>query len=127
MKSKFTNEEKQTYESRLPDSSLIFHSDRGSNYCSKTLNDYVKSLGLVRSFSRRYVPYDNSVIESFFASIKREELYRKKYRSETDLYQAIDDYIEFYNTRRPHSKIQYKTPEQKEREYAVTFGIIELE
>ena len=83
------------YESRLPDSSLIFHSDRGSNYCSKTLNDYVKSLGLVRSFSRPYVPYDNSVIESFFASMKREELYRKKYRTETDLYQAIDDYIEF--------------------------------
>lgn len=118
---------KQAYESRLPDSSLIFHSDRGSNYCSKTLNDYVKSLGLVRSFSRPYVPYDNSVIESFFASMKREELYRKKYRTETDLYQAIDDYIEFYNTRRPHSKIQYKTPEQKEREYAVTFGVIELE
>jgi transposase InsO family protein len=81
----------------------------------------------VRSFSRPYVPYDNSAIESFFASMKREELYKKKYRTETDLYQAIDDYIEFYNTRRPHSKIQYKTPEQKEWEYAVTFGIIELE
>lgn len=118
---------KQAYESRLPDASLIFHSDRGSNYCSKTLNDYVKSLGFVRSFSRPYVPYDNSVIESFFASMKREELYRKRYRTETDLYQAIDDYIEFYNTRRPHSKIQYKTPEQKEREYAVTFGILKLE
>ena len=118
---------KQAYESRLPDSSLIFHSDRGSNYCSKTLNDYVKSLGFVRSFSRPYVPYDNSVIESFFASMKREELYRKKYRTEPDLYQAIDDYIEFYNTRRPHSKIQYKTPEQKEREYAVTFGMSEIE
>ena len=51
----------------------------------------------------------------------------KKYRTETDFYQAIDDYMEFYNTRRPHSKIQYKTPEQKEREYAMTFGIIELE
>ena len=56
---------------------------------------FVKSLGLVRSFSRLYVPYDNSVIESFFASTKREELYRKKYRTETDLYQAIDDYIDF--------------------------------
>ena len=41
---------KQAYEARLPDSSLIFHTDRGSNYCSKTLNDYVKALGLVRSF-----------------------------------------------------------------------------
>ena len=44
---------KQAYESRLPDSSLIFHSDRGSNYCSKTLNDYVKSLGLMRFFQDR--------------------------------------------------------------------------
>ena len=41
---------KQAYVTRLPDSSLIFHSDRGSNYCSKTLNDYVRELGLVRSF-----------------------------------------------------------------------------
>ena len=113
---------KQAYEARLPDSSLIFHTDRGSNYCSKTLNDYVKALGLVRSFSRPYVPYDNSVIESFFASMKREELYRKKYRTENELYQSIDEYMEFYNTCRPHSRIQYKTPEQKEREYAITFG-----
>ena len=102
---------KQAYEARLPDSSLIFHADRGSNYCSKTLNDYVKSLGLVRSFSRPYVPYDNSVIESFFASMKREELYRKKYRTENELYQSIGEYMEFYNTCRPHSRIQYKTPE----------------
>ncbi|MBQ7314708.1 MAG: hypothetical protein IJW83_01705 [Clostridia bacterium] len=39
----------------------------------------------------------------------------------------MDDCIYFYNTRRPHSKIQYKTPEQKEWEYAMTFAIIELE
>ena len=76
-------------------------------------------------FSRPYVPYDNSVIESFFASMKREELYRKKYRTENELYQSIDEYMEFYNSRRPHSKIQYKTPEQKEREYAMIFGTTE--
>lgn len=118
---------KQAYESRLPASALIFHSDRGSNYCSKTLNDYIKSLGFVRSFSRPHIPYDNSVIESFFASMKREELYRKIYRTEADFYQAIDVYIAFYNMQRPHSKIQYKTPEQKEWEHAVTFGVIALE
>ena len=109
---------KQAYACRQPSPSLIFHTDRGANYCSKTLNDYIKSLGITRSFSRPYVPYDNSVVESFFASLKREELYRKKYRTENELYQAIDDYMEFYNTRRPHAKIQYKTPEQKEREYS---------
>ena len=53
---------KQAYESRLPDSSLIFHSDRGSNYCSKTLNEYVKSLGFVRSFSRPYVLFRMTIL-----------------------------------------------------------------
>lgn len=112
---------RQAYENRQPSSSLIFHTDRGANYCSKTLNDYIKSLGITRSFSRPYVSYDNSVIESFFASLKREELYRKKYRTEGELFQALNDYMDFYNTRRPHAKIQYKTPEQKEREYSVIF------
>lgn len=112
---------RQAYENRQPSSSLIFHTDRGANYCSKTLNDYIKSLGITRSFSRPYVPYDNSVIESFFASLKREELYRKKYRTEGELFQALNDYMDFYNTRRPHAKIQYKTPEQKEREYSAIF------
>ena len=113
---------RQAYENRQPSSSLIFHTDRGANYCSKTLNDYIKSLGITRSFSRPYIPYDNSVIESFFASLKREELYRKKYRTEGELFQALNDYMDFYNTRRPHAKIQYKTPEQKEREYSAIFG-----
>lgn len=113
---------RQAYENRQPSSSLIFHTDRGANYCSKTLNDYIKSLGITHSFSRPYVPYDNSVIESFFASLKREELYRKKYRTEGELFQALNDYMDFYNTRRPHAKIQYKTPEQKEREYSAIFG-----
>lgn len=108
---------KVAYEERNPSTSLIFHTDRGSNYISKGLNDYLKSLQVTHSFSRAYVPYDNSVMESFFASLKREELYKKKYRSEKEFYKAVDDYIEFYNERRPHAKLQYKTPNQKEREY----------
>ena len=118
---------KNAYENRKPPTTLIFHTDRGANYCSKTLNDYIKSLDITRSFSRPYVPYDNSVIESFFASLKREELYRKKYRTENELLQAIEDYMEFYNTRRPHAKIQYKTPEQKEREYYAIFEVLDDE
>ena len=107
------------YRKRQPDSSLIFHTDRGGNYCSKTMNDYIRSLNITHSFSRAYVPYDNSVMESFFASMKREELYRTKYRSELDFRNAVYKYILFYNTKRPHRKLQYKTPEQKEREYAL--------
>ncbi len=107
------------YKERQPDSSLIFHTDRGGNYRSKTMNDYIRSLNITHSFSRSHVPYDNSVIESFFSSMKREELYRTKYRSESDFRNAVDQYIIFYNTRRPHKKLKYKTPAQKEEEYAL--------
>ncbi len=107
----------QAYEHRRPDASLIFHTDRGGNYRSSALCDYFKKLGVTHSFSRARVPYDNSVMESFFASLKREELYRTKYRSEREFKAAVDSYIEFYNDKRPHAKLKYKTPNQKEAEY----------
>ena len=115
MKSTFQS----AYKTRRPGSSLIFHTDRGGNYRSKTMNDYIRSLNIAHSFSRAHVPYDNSVMVSFFSSKKREELYRTKYRSESDFRNAVDKYIVFYNTKRPHKKLQYKTPEQKEEEYAL--------
>ena len=113
------------YKKRQPNSNLIFHTDRGGNYRSKTMNDYLRSLNITHSFSRAYVPYDNSVMESFFSSFKREELYRTKYRSKADFYKAVDNYMDFYNTKRPHKKLQYKTPQQKEEEY--TLKIAELQ
>ena len=77
------------YINRKPSGDLIYHTDRGSNYCSKTMTDYLKSLSITHSFSRAYVPYDNSVMETFFSSMKREELYRTKYRSEAEFRAAI--------------------------------------
>ena len=115
VKSTFQN----AYKERHPNIGLIFHTDRGSNYRSKSMNDCMRSLNITHSFSRAHVPYDNSIMESFFASMKREELYRTKYRSETDFRKAVDKYMLFYNTKRPHRKLQYKTPEQKEQEYAL--------
>ena len=56
-------------------------------------------------------------MESFFSNMKREELYRTKYRSEKEFRTAVKDYIQFYNEKRPHSKNNYKTPSQKEAEY----------
>ena len=106
------------YEEQQPNSNLVFHTDRGSNYRSKAMYDYLISLNVTQSFSRAYVPHDNSVMESFFSSMKREDLYRTKYRSEADFRSAVDKYIIFYNTKRPHKKLQYKTPQQKEEEYA---------
>ena len=106
------------YQLRNPKQPLMFHTDRGSNYCSKAFCEYLESLKIIeRSFSRKGTPYDNAVIESFFSSLKREELYRTNYRSENDFLRSLSDYIIFYNTRRPHSNNNYKTPESKEQEY----------
>lgn len=108
----------KAYEERKPEASLIFHTDRGTNYRSKTFRKCLSSLAVTQSFSRAHIPYDNSVMESFFASIKKEELYRTKYRSESDFRAAVDQYIQFYNKQRPHAKLQYKTPEQAEQQYS---------
>lgn len=107
------------YNKRKPNGNLIYHTDRGSNYCSKSMTDCLKSLNVTHSFSRVYIPYDNSVMETFFSSMKREELYRTKYRSESEFRAAIDEYIRFYNEKRPHKKLHYKTPQQKEEEFAL--------
>ena len=108
---------KDAYETRQPKGTVIFHSDRGGNYRSKTFCNYLKSLKVTQSFSRAYTPYDNSVVESFFSSLKREELYRTKYRSDKEFKKAVDDYMVFYNSQRPHSNNNYRTPDAKEAEY----------
>ena len=114
---------KMAYEERKPSSSLTYHTDRGFNFCSRGMAEYIKSIQITHSFSRPYVPYDNSVVESFFASLKREELYRTKYRCESEFMLAVSDYMDFFNTKRPHRKSQYRTPEQKEHDYALNNGL----
>ncbi|MBD5103515.1 MAG: IS3 family transposase [Ruminococcaceae bacterium] len=108
---------KQAYETRNPQK-LIFHTDRGSNYRSYTMCTYLKSLKVTQSFSSAHNPYDNSVMESFFSTMKREELYRTKYRSEQELRNGIDQYIAWYNTIRPHRAVGNKTPLEVETAFA---------
>lgn len=108
---------KIAYEKRKPPKNLMFHSDRGGNYVSATFRTYLESLNVIQSFSRSHVPYDNSVMETFFSSMKREELYRTKYRSEKEFKAAVDQYILFYNEQRPHAKNGYKTPAKKEADF----------
>ena len=108
---------KLAYINRQPKSGLMFHSDNGGNYCCRTFQTYLIKLNVEQSFSRPYVPYDNSVMESFFASLKREELYRRKFKSENEFYKAVADYVIFYNEKRPHYQNNYRTPLKKEQDY----------
>ena len=105
------------YVERLPGSELILHTDQGSNYTSSAFQKCAKNLNITQSFSRAGNPYDNSVMESFFKTLKQEELYRRNYRSERDLKESIVRYIHFYNSERIHSMNFYRTPDKYEEEY----------
>ncbi len=108
----------KAYEDRNPDTSkLLFHSDQGYNYTSKTFRNCLSAFGIQQSLSRKGVPYDNSVCESFFKSLKQEELYRTNYRSEKHLRNALSEYVVFYNDKRPHTYLHYRTPNRAEADY----------
>ncbi len=105
------------YKSRNPPQGLLFHSDNGNNYISRSFTAALKNCGVVQSYSRKKTPYDNSVCESFFHNMKAEELYRTNYHSERELRTGIANYIHFYNTERPHKTLRYMTPQKFEEEY----------
>lgn len=104
-------------DTRQPDPGLIFHSDRGSQYTSHRFLQLLHEHGMIQSFSNSGRPHDNAVAESFFASFKREELYRKNYSSEKEFKQGVDSYITFYNQQRPYRTLKNKTPNQVEIEF----------
>ena len=102
------------YKLRKPTDLLLFHSDQGANYTSRTFRTYLKELGIKSSFSNPGEPHDNAVMESFNTTLKKEEFYVRHYRSERDLKDSIKEYINFYNSYRIHSYNNKKTPDQKE-------------
>ena len=105
---------KMAWEQRSPGAGLIFHSDRGSQYTSHRFQQLLLERSMVQSFSNSGKPHDNAVAESFFATFKKEELYRKDYTSEAEFRRGVDSYIEFYNCRRPHRTLRNQTPCQVE-------------
>lgn len=102
---------------RNPTPPLIFHSDQGVQYTSKHFMQYLKKHEITQSFSNPGTPYDNAVAESFFATLKKEELYQHVYSNAEELKIAIEEYIQFYNEYRPHYTLGMKTPSQFEAAY----------
>jgi transposase InsO family protein len=96
---------------------LIFHSDRGGQYISKSFVSLLKKNGMEQSLSASGKPYDNAVAESFFSIIKKEELYRHQYRSVYDFQESVANYIDYYNNTRVHSFLGYLSPGQFEAKF----------
>ena len=101
---------KDAYQNRGEPNDLLFHSDQGAQYTSIEFMNTLKALKIKQSFSNPGNPYDNAVMESFFATLKREEVHRKKYKDYDDLKESISKYIIFYNNVRPHKSLNYLTP-----------------
>ena len=108
---------------RDPAKGLIHHSDRGSHgaarrYASYDYQDILQQKGIVGSMSRRGNCYDNAPTESWFATLKRELVYRTTYLTHAEARQHIFKYIEvWYNRQRKHSAIGYKSPVAYEKQW----------
>ena len=91
--------------------SLLHHSDQGSQYQSEAFQRLLAVLGIVCSMSRSGDVWDNSAMESFFSSLKTERVNRRVYASRDEARADVFDYVErFYNRRRQHSTLGYLSP-----------------
>ena len=101
---------------RKPAPNLLFHSDRGSQYCSLAFQNLLEEYQIDSSMSRKGNCWDNAVAESFFGSLKNELIHGMRYTTRDQAKGDIVDYIEmFYNSRRLHSHLNYVSPADWER------------
>lgn len=96
---------------------FVFHSDRGAQYASAMFSGIFRdNKKASQSMSRKGNCWDNAVAESFFKTIKYEELNHYSFENREQLYQCIEEYILWYNTKRMHSSLGYQTPLEREIE-----------
>jgi transposase InsO family protein len=105
---------------RRPPAGLIFHSDRGSQYCSHGVRRWAARHGIRQSMSRKGDCWDNAPAESFFKTLKAELYGHQAFRTRQEARTAIFEYIEvFYNRIRLHSSLGYQSPADFERQSAL--------
>lgn len=93
---------------RRPPPGFIHHSDRGVQYASREYSEALESAGARISMSGKGNPYDNAKAESFFKTLKREEVYLKEYRTIEEADANIGHFIrDVYNQKRLHSSLGY--------------------
>jgi len=101
---------------RNPSSGLLHHSDRGSQYASTDYQEILAKYGAICSMSRKGNCWDNAPVESFFGTLKREHVFHNRYSHRAQARQSIFLYIEqFYNRKRIHSALGYRTPSEMEQ------------
>ncbi len=90
---------------------LLFHSDRGVQYTSKSDRTLLSESSITASMSIKGNCYDNAKSESFFSTLKNELVHRCEYKTKLEVKISIFEWIEvFYNKKRMHSALGYKSP-----------------
>jgi len=106
---------KDALQTQKPPEGLIHHSDRGRQYASYAYQELLKDNGITQSMSRSGNCYDNAYMESFFGTLKTELVHGQRYQRRQDARLSIFEYVMmFYNRRRRHSALGYKSPVQYE-------------
>lgn len=100
----------EALKARRPEPGLVFHSDRGSQYIANSFKKLLAQNGICQSLSEKGTPVDNAVCEAFFSTMKKEELYRRDYHSESDFKRSVFEYVNYYNGTRAHSYLNYRCP-----------------
>jgi transposase InsO family protein len=102
-----------------PAEGLICHSDRGSQYAAEAYARQLTAMKATPSMSRTACCYDNAPMESFFHTLKVELAHQRQWPTREEARRDLFAYIEgYYNRRRIHSALGYRTPEQAERHMA---------
>ena len=106
-------------ELREPTAGLVHHSDRGVQYASRAYRERLEEHGIEGSMCRQGNPYDNAKVESFFKTLKHEEIFANDYRTLADVVDRLPHFLEHvYNRRRLHSSLGYMPPEEFEEVHA---------
>ncbi|MCL2064781.1 MAG: IS3 family transposase [Candidatus Cloacimonetes bacterium] len=88
----------------------IFHTDRGSEFNSKSIDDILAGFDIQRSLSAKGSPIDNAVVESFFKTVKIEFINRNKFDGIESFRSGWEEYVHWYNYKRRHSSLGYRPP-----------------
>ncbi|GAA0293303.1 putative transposase [Gracilibacillus halotolerans] len=93
----------------------LFHTDRGSEFKNKLIDEALETFGIARSLSEKGTPYDNAVAEATFKTIKTEFVSGRVFESQRELDLELFDYVNWFNNIRIHGSLDYLTPNEYKR------------